>query len=396
VTVEKIFISYSRKDMDFARQLAGRLEQAGFDVWWDITDLQGGEDWVRGIAAALETSQYVLVVLSPSSIKSEWVEREYIQALSLKKKVIPLMLEQCPVPFALHTLNYVDFTRADNFDASFDKLLVPLGLRPAPEATAIKEKKEDEKKLIGLPLAQARYAIGGIVGLIVIGAIILISMWSRPEPVSTSTPSVTVLAPSFTPTVILPASDTPIFTSTVTLTNTATVSLTPTATLTLTATPSITPTLLVTQVLCVKKELYRNYNSINVRAGPSSDVYGIQGYLPLTADGPCLTFSGIVISYKVNTGEKETWLLIAPGQLEEYAQFEGGWIWMDLLTSDADLQLPQVTLTPIPTRTRVPTFTPTFTRTPSPTPTETPTRTPSPTPTETDTPSETPTETATP
>jgi len=41
--MKKIFISYSRKDMDFVRKLAGDLETAGYDVWWDITDLQGGD-----------------------------------------------------------------------------------------------------------------------------------------------------------------------------------------------------------------------------------------------------------------------------------------------------------------------------------------------------------------
>jgi hypothetical protein len=50
--MEKVFISYSRKDIDFARKLASDLEKAGYDVWWDITDLRGGDDWVRTIPAA--------------------------------------------------------------------------------------------------------------------------------------------------------------------------------------------------------------------------------------------------------------------------------------------------------------------------------------------------------
>ena len=45
--MQRIFISYSRKDMDFVRKLAVDLETAGYDVWWDITDLYGGDDWIR-------------------------------------------------------------------------------------------------------------------------------------------------------------------------------------------------------------------------------------------------------------------------------------------------------------------------------------------------------------
>lgn len=109
----KVFISYSRKDMDFARKLADDLEKAGFDVWWDISDLKGGDDWVRTIPSAIEASQYFIILLSPDSVASQWVEREYLHALNLRLKVIPLLIRPCSVPFALANINYIDFTGPD-------------------------------------------------------------------------------------------------------------------------------------------------------------------------------------------------------------------------------------------------------------------------------------------
>src|SRR5678815_3203104 len=103
--MQRIFISYSRKDSAFVRTLAGDLEKAGYDVWWDISDLRGGDDWVRVIPAAIAASQHVLVVLSPNSAESEWVEKEYTQALSLRKKIIPILFAATRVPFALNTIN---------------------------------------------------------------------------------------------------------------------------------------------------------------------------------------------------------------------------------------------------------------------------------------------------
>ena len=97
--MQQIFISYSRKDMGFVRKLAGDLEKAGYDVWWDLTDLRGGDDWVRVIPAAIELSQHFIIVLSPNSIESEWVRKEYTQALSLRRKIIPIMLASTGVPF---------------------------------------------------------------------------------------------------------------------------------------------------------------------------------------------------------------------------------------------------------------------------------------------------------
>ena len=50
-TMQKVFISYSHKD-NFVRKLAGDMEKTGYDAWWDITDLRGGDDWVRSLPAA--------------------------------------------------------------------------------------------------------------------------------------------------------------------------------------------------------------------------------------------------------------------------------------------------------------------------------------------------------
>jgi len=99
--------------------------------------------------------------------------------------------------------------------------------------------------------------------------------------------------------------------------------------------------------------------------------------------GKCLAFSA--------RNEEATWLQIAPNQSDtSLKQYEGGWIYRELLglkpTSSVDL--PVVTLTPTPTPSDTPTVTPTFTRTPTETPTLTPTETLS--PSETETPTETP------
>src|SRR5512133_3615530 len=123
----QIFISYSRKDIAFARKLAGDLEKAGYSVWWDITDLRGGDDWVRVIPEAIAASDFFIVVLTPNSTVSEWVRKEYTQAISLRKKIIPIMLAHTPVPFALNTINYLDFTSEDAYPENLNALLRALG-----------------------------------------------------------------------------------------------------------------------------------------------------------------------------------------------------------------------------------------------------------------------------
>lgn len=370
--MQKIFISYSRKDMGFARRLAGDLERAGYDVWWDISDLRGGEDWVRVIPAAIESSQYMLVVLSPDSVRSEWVEKEYTQALSLRRKIIPIMLAATGVPFALNTINYVNFASGDYTD-NLKSLLNALGYTGEPPVAPPVHR-------LSLPPALRKAAPAVIVGIVILLALALIPVLNPPlEPTSTSAP----------PTTQNPAStvtDTPTVSATVTLTPTH--SLTPTQKPTLITPPTNPP--FETLNYCVNS-LYAN--TINVRSGPGTDHAPLGEPLKV---GKCLTFSA--------QNEEGTWLQVAKDQPDPaFQQYEGGWIFRELLGlgSTGPIDLPAVTLTATPTRTLTPTFTMTFTRMPTFTPTDTPTvtstdtpsptHTPSPTETESPTPTETPT-----
>jgi hypothetical protein len=287
--------------------------------------------------------------------------------LSLRKKVIPVMLERTGVPFALNTINYVDFT-SDDYAANLKSLLDALGYSgEVPVATTA-----------AFPLILRKYAIPV---LILIGLILafLSTFVLAPLATVTQTPTPTAeLSPTATETVIPTATPTrEADTSTPTLTLSPTLTLTPTPSRTPTPSPTNRP--LNRLGLCVESEFA---NSINVRSGPGT-IYAPLGE-PLLV-GSCLFFSA--------RNEESTWLQIAPNQSDpSLGQYEGGWIFRDLLglAPTVSIDLPAVTLTPTPTPSDTPTITPTFTRTLTPTPT------PSETPTETLTPTETSTETPTP
>jgi hypothetical protein len=377
--MQKIFVSYSRKDTDFVRKLAGDLEKAGYDVWWDLTDLRGGEDWIRRIPAAIEESQFVIVVLSPSSVISEWVEKEYTQALSLRKKIIPIMLTPINVPFALNTINYLNFA-IGIYEDNFKNLLSALGFTGKPPTVTPFRRAQTP-----LPIWM-RYAIPAFIGIVILLALLLFR--PKPEtplPTPTSVPTSTATATLKPFTATPSATETPSFTATPTTSPT----LTPTKPTTV---PSPTKTPFETLSFCVLS--VKDFPAINVRSGPAT-------YYPTVGEGlrvgRCLAFSAIIINER-----GETWLLVANNQNDpDMLQYEGGWIRRDLLIPEdltGPINLPLVTLTPTPTITLTPTPSFTPTKTPSPTATDTPTPTPTDTPTSTPTftPSSTPTETDTP
>jgi hypothetical protein len=356
----QLFISYSRKDIAFARKLAGDLEKAGYSVWWDITDLRGGDDWVRVIPEAIETSDFVIVVLSPDATASDWVRKEYTQALSLRKRIIPIMLRATAVPFALNTINYVDFTSDSAYAENLNALLLALGYTG------------------DLPVTPAAWplTLRSLIIPLVVSAVILLALGAfyflspppvSPTPTPTSTPPPTmteVMVPTLTAAV-----DTPSATATASPSATATHTPTesPTVTLTPTATATVTIEVLESLPFCVSKKLSDVF-AVNVRTGPGVDYPAFEEALRV---GKCLTFWAV--------SEDGLWMLIADDQADpEMQKFEGGWIRRDLLVTGVTggISLPIWTLTPTLMPSETPTIAPTMTPTDTATPTETETPTP--------------------
>ena len=133
----QVFISYSRKDLDFIEQLASDLKETGLSVWYDLSGLDGGARWSREIEKAIRASQYVLVVLSPDSVASKWVEEEFLYASELDKKIVPLFYRQCSLPFGYRTLHFVN-VQGDNYRQNFGEILRALDTEP------VVQKKPDE------------------------------------------------------------------------------------------------------------------------------------------------------------------------------------------------------------------------------------------------------------
>ena len=86
-----VFISYSRKDQPYARKLADDLHTHGFEPWRD-EHIEHGERWWRAIDKAIRGCAAFVVVMTPESEASKWVEREILLAEREEKPIFPLLL----------------------------------------------------------------------------------------------------------------------------------------------------------------------------------------------------------------------------------------------------------------------------------------------------------------
>ncbi|MFK7785657.1 MAG: toll/interleukin-1 receptor domain-containing protein [Crocinitomicaceae bacterium] len=106
----RIFISHSHSDADFAELLKLKLQANEIDCWIDSERLKIGQDWREGIDQGIATSSAVIVIMSPEARKSEYVTYEWAYAWGKGIRIFPLMLEQTPLHPRLESLQYLDFT----------------------------------------------------------------------------------------------------------------------------------------------------------------------------------------------------------------------------------------------------------------------------------------------
>jgi hypothetical protein len=109
-----VFLSYSSQDRQFAERLAGDLVGHGLRVWWDQWEMQVGDSLIAKIQEGIQASSWLTVVLSPTSVASNWVKRELASALADeistdRVRVLPLLVADCEVPPFLRDRLYADF-----------------------------------------------------------------------------------------------------------------------------------------------------------------------------------------------------------------------------------------------------------------------------------------------
>ena len=86
-----VFISYSRKNREYARKLAKDLRANGIEPWND-EDIEHGARWWPTIVEAIQDCTAFVVVMTTESDVSEWVLKEIMLADRDEKLILPLLL----------------------------------------------------------------------------------------------------------------------------------------------------------------------------------------------------------------------------------------------------------------------------------------------------------------
>lgn len=132
--MKKVFVSYSRNNLDVVTQLVEDLQAVGMTAWHDQT-LTGGQRWWDNILANIRDCEIYIFALSPESWESEACRSELAYVCGLGKPILPVLvadginLNLLSAP--LHEIQVTDY-RARDKGAAFALLKALNSTPPCP------------------------------------------------------------------------------------------------------------------------------------------------------------------------------------------------------------------------------------------------------------------------
>jgi len=111
----KLFLSWAHADHALKEDLVSRLrprlkiaKRYNF-TWWEDSLLHPGEEWGKGIDSRFEEGDYIVQLVSPSFLASDFIRNHEIPGLGKtpNKKTLPLMLKDVPLngDYEFHNIN---------------------------------------------------------------------------------------------------------------------------------------------------------------------------------------------------------------------------------------------------------------------------------------------------
>ena len=107
----KVFLSYSRKDEQYVSELQQKLRAEDIFAWRDKTNIGGSVEWAKALEAALKNLDALVVVVTPNSAQSQWVEKECQKFVDMRKPMFPYIADpasKAKLPDYLKEIQYID------------------------------------------------------------------------------------------------------------------------------------------------------------------------------------------------------------------------------------------------------------------------------------------------
>lgn len=133
----KIFISHSSHDRTATQRVVDQLRAWGIedrDIFLDYDAESGilaGSSWEQSLQQNLASARFIICVLTPNWISSEWCRAEYRTALLAGKYVIVLVAEPCDhEPFGASVQKLLEYNDSESAFAKLERAIAEAGFHP--------------------------------------------------------------------------------------------------------------------------------------------------------------------------------------------------------------------------------------------------------------------------
>jgi hypothetical protein len=116
--VPSAFISYAHEDQEFVQALVEHLQGQGVEITYDQVVLHIGDSLIRAISQEISEGDFVIAIVSPDSIDSEWCQTELALAKTQginerRVKVLPVRFRGVEMPPMLQDTYWGDADSED-------------------------------------------------------------------------------------------------------------------------------------------------------------------------------------------------------------------------------------------------------------------------------------------
>jgi tetratricopeptide (TPR) repeat protein len=129
-----VFVSHAHADNPLCDRYVTAMRARGLDVWYDRTNMQDGHFLSTDIERELERRTGFVVLLTPASVASYWVNLEVSAFRSLAaqdptRMMLPVRIADCRVPLLMTGIKWVDAVTL-GFDTAINAMATALGAPP--------------------------------------------------------------------------------------------------------------------------------------------------------------------------------------------------------------------------------------------------------------------------
>jgi hypothetical protein len=137
-SMRRVFLIYSEKDRDQARTITSALRRLGYNPWFDAEEIVPGQHWEDAVLDGLRKSSVALFLVSRNAnarTRPMFLDWELAMAKKTMRSrhpssspIIPIRLDDSPVPEELQGVQSLDLDREDAMDRlamGLDRILGP-------------------------------------------------------------------------------------------------------------------------------------------------------------------------------------------------------------------------------------------------------------------------------